>query len=96
MARLSKVGGDKSRVVDELQADGFLVTEWSDAADSSYEPHVHGRREVRVVLAGELTIVAGSNTFVLRPGNRLDLAPGEVHSARVGPAGVTYLAGSAR
>jgi mannose-6-phosphate isomerase-like protein (cupin superfamily) len=96
VARVSKVEGHKRQIVDGLRAEGLLVTEWSDAPNVSYDSHTHLHREVRVVLTGAMSFVVGSSTFPLGPGDRIDLAPGEIHSARVGPSGVTYLAGRQR
>jgi quercetin dioxygenase-like cupin family protein len=87
---------DKQALVGELQADGLHVTEWTDPAGVSYAEHTHVHREARVVLAGEMTFVVGTREVVLREGDRIDLAAGEPHAARVGPAGATYLAGTGR
>ncbi len=79
-----------------MRGEGLDVTEWSDDPDTTYTEHSHEHREVRVVLTGEMTIRASGRAFVLRPGDRIDLDPGETHGATVGSGGVSYLAGSLR
>jgi len=79
-----------------MRSEGLDVTEWTDDPGATYPEHSHERREVRVVLTGEMTISAGDQSFVLSPGDRIDLDAGEAHGATVGSAGVTYLAGSSR
>ena len=87
---------DRKRLIRQLREEGLDVTEWSDEPDASYPEHAHAAREVRVVLQGTMTLVVNGVTHVLGPGDRLDLAPDEAHSAVIGPGGCTYLAGSDR
>lgn len=96
MASLTDATPDSERMIEELRATGFVVTEWNDAPHATYEAHAHDHDEVRIVLRGEMTFVVGSRVFRLGPGRRIDLEAGEVHAARAGPAGATYLAGRAR
>lgn len=76
-----------------MSDEGLLVTEWTDDAGETYSEHSHPGREVRVVLRGSMTIVVEGLEIELGSGDRIDLEPGERHSARVGPNGVSYLAG---
>jgi quercetin dioxygenase-like cupin family protein len=87
---------DRIALIAALEDEGLLVTEWTDDAGASYEPHTHEQLEVRVVIEGSMTIVAGGRELVLRPGDRIDIAPRQPHAAHVGPEGVRYLAGSLR
>jgi quercetin dioxygenase-like cupin family protein len=86
----------KSKVVDALRGEGFVVTEWTDEPNTTYERHAHPYREVRVVLSGDITFIGDSTSTHVGPGDRIDFEPGASHSARVGPNGATYLAGTAR
>ncbi len=72
------------------------MTEWTDDPDARYDEHAHPHREVRVILAGGMTVVAGGVSFDLRASDRIDLDSDEPHSARVHADGVAYLAGSGR
>jgi quercetin dioxygenase-like cupin family protein len=83
----------KTDVVKALRDEGFVVTEWTDPPNAGYEAHTHRHREVRIVLAGEITFVAGGVRRTLGPGDRIDFQPDEAHAARVGPDGAPYLAG---
>jgi quercetin dioxygenase-like cupin family protein len=87
---------ERISLIGALEAEGLLVTEWWDDALASYPPHTHPYREVRVVLAGSMTITVGDEVRELGPGDRIDLGPGAEHGAVVGPDGVHYLAGSDR
>ena len=87
---------DRNALIAALEAEDLRVTEWTDDAGTSYAPHAHEHIEVRVVLEGSMTIMADGHTHHLRPGDRIDLAPGQLHSARIGEGGVRYLAGSLR
>jgi quercetin dioxygenase-like cupin family protein len=84
---------DRQRLIDSLRTEGLDVTEWTDDPGATYPEHSHEHREVRVVLTGAMTISAGGRSFVLGPGDRIDLDAHEAHVAAVGPAGVAYLAG---
>jgi quercetin dioxygenase-like cupin family protein len=83
----------KEEIVKALRDDGYVVTEWTDPPGADYGAHAHAHREVRIVLAGAITFVVGPLERTLRPGDRIDFAPGVPHAARVGAEGVTYLAG---
>jgi quercetin dioxygenase-like cupin family protein len=87
---------DRARVIADLKAEGLSVTEWRDEPNTSYPVHTHPHREVRVVLAGTMTVVAQGVTHMLGPGDRIDLPAEQTHSATVGPGGVHYLAASAK
>ena len=72
------------------------MTEWSDDGGTFYPPHAHPHREVRVVLEGSMTVVVDGRARILGSGQRIDLAPGQMHEARIGADGVRYLAASER
>jgi quercetin dioxygenase-like cupin family protein len=87
---------DRKRIIGALEREGLLVTEWFDEADASYPEHAHATEEVRVVLDGSMTLVIAEVAHELGPGDRVDIAASQPHSASVGPHGVRYLAGSRR
>lgn len=80
----------------QLEADGFAVWSWSDPPGCDYPPHTHDHDECLWVLAGEINFGAAGCEFRLRPGDRLMLPQGTVHTARAGAAGATYLIGEQR
>ena len=87
---------DQRRSIDDLINEGFDVIEWTDEPNTTYAAHEHPDAEVRVVLAGTMTVTIGAEVQTLRAGDRLDIEPGQVHSATIGPDGARYLAGRAR
>lgn len=86
----------RAEAIEALRAEGLDVTEWTDEPGARYPAHAHPQREVRVVLRGTMTITTPDGTRELGPGDRIDLAPHEEHSAVVGPDGCAYLAGTDR
>ncbi len=84
------------RAIATLESDGFCVTEWHDEPNVTYAAHVHARAEVRIVVEGTMSIIVAGDERRLGPGDRIDLAADVPHSARVGPNGVHYIAGTRR
>jgi hypothetical protein len=63
---------------------------WSNGPLERYTPHSHAYHKVLYCAQGSITfLVPGVGEFPLQPGDRLDIPPGTVHSAVVGPEGVT-------
>lgn len=87
---------DRDEAIAWLEAEGLVVTEWSDDAKTYYAEHAHPEREVRIVLDGSMTVSTQGREHLLGPGDRIDLAPEQPHEAEVGPDGVRYLAGTSR
>lgn len=85
-------GTDRASWIGALEAEGLLVTEWTDEPNTVYGEHTHDSSEVRVVIEGSMSVECDGETIVLGPGDRLDIAAGRPHSARVGESGVRYLA----
>jgi len=76
-----------------LERDGFSVFCWTDNPGAHYAPHSHDHDESIWVVSGEITFGAGDRQLRLRPGDRLMLPRGTVHTADAGPDGATYLIG---
>lgn len=92
-------GGGKVQEDDlrqSLEDEGFDVFRWRDEAGADYQPHSHDHDESLWVLHGEIVFGAGGRELRLRPGDRLLLPKGTVHTARAGAAGATYLIGELR
>ncbi len=84
---------DVNTLQQQLEQEGFNVFRWRDEAGASYEPHSHEHDESLWVIDGELVFGAAGRDFRLRPGDRLMLPRGTVHTVRAGAAGATYLIG---
>jgi hypothetical protein len=73
-----------------LRGEDLAPSWWSNGPHDRYSPHSHPYHKVLYCAEGGITfIVPGAGEFTLRPGDRLDIPPATVHSAVVGPAGVT-------
>ena len=76
-----------------LEADGFDVFRWRDDAGADYQPHAHDHDESLWVIQGEITFGVGDERLHLRPGDRLMLPKGTVHTALAGADGCLYFIG---
>jgi quercetin dioxygenase-like cupin family protein len=68
---------------------------WSNGPGDRYAAHSHGYEKVLYCVDGSITFVleADGHRLELKPGDRMVLAPGTVHSAVVGTAGCTCIEG---
>lgn len=76
-----------------LEEEGFDPFRWHDPAGTTYEPHSHSHDESLWVIDGEITFHIGDKDYRLRPGDRLMLPAGTIHTAHVGNSGATYWIG---
>ncbi|MFL5796780.1 MAG: cupin domain-containing protein [Actinomycetota bacterium] len=60
---------------------------WGNGPGDRYGRHSHGFHKVLFCLSGSITFHTDHGDVELRPGDRLDLAPGTDHAATVGPEG---------
>lgn len=73
-------------------SEGLQPHRWSNAPGDVYSPHEHSYHKVIYVVSGSITFgLPHEGQELLHPGDRLDLPPGIVHSAQVGPQGVVCL-----
>lgn len=78
-----------------LQAEGYSVFQWSDAAGTKYGPHAHAEDQTHWIISGELELRVGHETYTLRAGDRDFLPANTIHSAFVpGDEPVVYLIGA--
>ena len=68
---------------------------WSNGPDDRYGAHSHAYEKVLYCVEGSITFVLEreGRQLELKPGDRMVLASGTVHSAVVGPAGCTCIEG---
>lgn len=89
-------------VLDELskrlQAEADGVYSWSNGPGDSYAAHSHAYEKVLYCVEGSIRFVLEEEgrAIELRPGERLELAPGTLHSAIVGPGGCVCVEGRLR
>jgi quercetin dioxygenase-like cupin family protein len=74
-----------------LSAEGYVPDRWASAAGHIYPDHWHPFNKMVVVARGSITFMDchTGQTFELLPGDRLFIPAGLVHSAVVGPRGVS-------
>ena len=77
----------------QLEEEGFNVFHWRDEAGVSYDPHSHAHDQSLWVIDGALVFAAAGRDYRLKPGDRLMLPRGTVHTAHAGADGATYLIG---
>ena len=64
---------------------------WSNQPGYRYGEHKHEFHKVLFCVAGSITFHTPDGDVTMDPGDRLDLPPGTMHSATVGPIGVTCM-----
>jgi mannose-6-phosphate isomerase-like protein (cupin superfamily) len=85
---------DDKKLADQLHLEGFAHTYvWQDGAHAFYPDHTHDTETAHIVLSGEMTLTMNGQSQTYRAGERCDVPPGAVHSARIGPKGCRYLIG---
>jgi mannose-6-phosphate isomerase-like protein (cupin superfamily) len=74
-----------------FRARGMTPHTWANAPGDAYAPHAHDYHKVLLCLRGGIVFHTADGDVELRAGDRLDVEPGTVHSAAVGPAGVACM-----
>ncbi len=81
-----------------LRERGYRNTfSWQDAPGACYPDHTHPADTAHIVLEGEITLIVGGQTRILKPSHAItdgDVPAGATHSARIGPDGCRYIVGS--
>jgi quercetin dioxygenase-like cupin family protein len=86
---------DSSELRRRLEAEGYSVMQWSDAAGARYDPHEHAQDQSHWILSGVLQLTVGGETYTLRTGDRDFLPAHTEHAAFVpGSEPVIYLIGA--
>ena len=79
---------------ERLHAEGFKRTYvWEDPPLTQYPDHTHDVLTALVILEGEISVTIEGKTRTYKPGDRFDVSPETVHSARMGPQGCRYIIG---
>ncbi len=74
---------------------GVQPYRWSNEPGDIYDAHTHEFHKIIYVVDGSITfnLTDDGESVTLAPGDCMDLAPGIVHQAVVGPDGVVCLEG---
>ena len=73
------------------EADGCYA--WSNGPGDVYAEHTHAYEKVLYCVEGSITFRLPEREIRLGPGDRMELPPGTVHGAVVGPDGCTCIEG---
>jgi quercetin dioxygenase-like cupin family protein len=84
----------KESVERRFASEGLRPSSWSNGPGDKYGEHSHTYNKVLYCVTGSITFKVAGQDVELHPGDRLDLSPGTVHSAVVGPQGVMCLEAS--
>jgi quercetin dioxygenase-like cupin family protein len=81
-----------------LEQEGLAPSRWSNGPGEVYAPHQHAYHKVLFCLRGSITfrLIDTGDDITLGPGDRLDIEPSTLHSAVVGPNGVTCVEAACR
>jgi quercetin dioxygenase-like cupin family protein len=84
---------DEGEIRRLLEAEGLSYYRWSNGPGYIYAAHAHDFHKVLYVTRGSIIfgLPEKEEQVELGSGDRLELPPGVVHDARVGPQGVTCL-----
>ncbi len=78
----------------QLRSEGFThLYTLQDRPGAFYPDHTHPTLSAHIILDGEMTLSQNGETRTFRPGDRVDVPAGTVHSARMGSFGCRYLIG---
>jgi quercetin dioxygenase-like cupin family protein len=82
-------------LMNKLRAEASGCYSWSNGPGDRYAPHSHSYEKVLYCVDGSITFVLEQEGkhLELKPGDRMVLPTGTVHSAIVGPAGCTCIEG---
>lgn len=84
----------ENMIKERLRHEGFRnIFTHTDRPGAYYPEHTHKNITCHIVIDGEIEITSGGTTRTYRAGERFDLPAGEVHSAKVGQEGCTYILG---
>jgi quercetin dioxygenase-like cupin family protein len=83
----------EKELLELYRQEGLEPYSWSNGPGDTYAPHSHSYYKVIYVVRGSITwqLPERCEELMTTAGDRLDLPPGVVHAARVGPEGVTCL-----
>lgn len=76
-----------------LEDEGYNVFYYEDKPHADYHPHSHAQDQTLWLIAGEMTLGIAGKQHRLKPGDRVHLPRGLLHTAHAGASGATYLIG---
>lgn len=88
----------EEEILQEFRREGLSPHSWSNGPGDRYAPHSHSYHKVLYCVRGSISfrVETGNEEIQLLPGHRLEVPPGILHSAVIGPDGVTCLEAAQR
>jgi len=80
----------------KLRSEASGCYSWSNGPGDRYAPHSHGYEKVLYCVDGSITFVLDEEArrrIEMKPGDRMVLPAGTIHSADVGPGGCSCVEG---
>jgi len=88
IAKRTKAGASKEAALQAFRDESCTSPRfWGNGPGDTYQAHSHAYHKVLFCLDGGITFHTDDGDVDLVAGDRLDLEPGTVHSATVGPSG---------
>jgi len=83
----------EAEILKQFTEEGLSAERWSNEPHAVYAPHHHPYGKILWVASGSIvfTLEDEKREVSMKSGDRLELPPGTVHSAVVGPQGVVCL-----
>lgn len=78
----------RRKFLDEGFDDVFI---WRDGPNVVYPDHSHPFTSSHVILEGEMTVVTEDHGQILKPGDRMDVIKGTIHTVKIGKDGCRYV-----
>ena len=78
----------ETQLKDWFAGQGLAPSTWGNGAGYRYGSHSHDYHKVLFCLSGSIVFHTDDGDVALEAGDRLDVEPGTVHAATVGPEGV--------
>ena len=94
-SKVPRAIADRQEASAAFEAEGCSTPRpWGNGPGDTYGRHSHGYHKVLFCLEGSITFHLDEGDVELRAGDRLDLGPGTVHAATVGPQGCSCVEAS--
>lgn len=86
---------DRQALMGRLEQEASGCYSWSNGPGDQYAAHRHPYEKVLYCVEGSITfrLEEEGRDLELKPGDRMVLKPGTVHSAQVGPGGCVCIEG---
>lgn len=87
-ATVTPGSASRADALEAFRAEGCSAPQsWANGPDDRYGRHAHDYHKVLFCLDGSIMFHTGEEDVALEAGDRLDLEPGTLHGATVGPDG---------